>query len=97
MTEIDDICKAAILRLQESCTKRHLSLDVLCERLRLGCSLFAALNIPSTWTIVTVTDDGDNTYYKIEEHFPAVIHTFDGIESDLQEFIEEKKKQGYIK
>ncbi len=97
MTELDDMCRSAILGLQEACAKRYLSFDALCERLRRGCSVFAALNMPCSWEVREVIQDSGNRHYSIAEPVPAETTAFDGTERELREFLEEKEKEQHIK
>ena len=84
------IDKTEILELQQQCSKHGLPFDVLCDRLRCGCSLYAALNIPSNLNIKSVTQYPEGPRYTICEDFPAQMYVFDGTEDDLKEFIGKK-------
>lgn len=85
----------AILSLQQECIMHGISFCQLCDRLKRGCSLFAAMNMPSSWEIgeITRSSDSDIVHYNMRKPIDvdAVTPIFEGTEKDLQEFLDEIK------
>lgn len=80
-----------ILKLQQECMRHGISFGQLCDRLKRGCSLFAAMNMPPSWEIREIPPGSDGVHYSMYEPVDAVKIVFDSTERDLQEFLEEHK------
>ena len=83
----------AILNLQQECIMHGISFCQLCDRLKRGCSLFAAMNMPSSWIIDKITRSSDGVRYSMFKPIAvdAVTPIFEGTERDLQEFLDDIK------
>ena len=83
------IDKCEILKLQQKCMAHGISFNQLCDRLKRGCSPFAAMNMPPSWEIDKITHGSDGVHYSM---FKPVVDTvmvaFYGTDSDLQEFLD---------
>ncbi len=83
-----DTCE--ILQLQQECMVHGISFNRLCDRLKRGCSLFAAMNMPPSWEIDKITYSSDGVHYSMfKPIIDAVMVVFDGTDKDLQEFLDE--------
>lgn len=82
-----------ILNLQQECIMHGISFCQLCDRLKRGCSLFAAMNMPSSWEIDKITRSPDGVCYSMFKPIAvnAVTPIFEGTERDLQEFLDDIK------
>ncbi len=85
------IDKCEILKLQQECGAHSISFNQLCDRLKRGCSLFAAMNMPPSWEIDEITHSSDGVHYSMFKPIDAVTPVFGGTDRDLQEFLEENK------
>lgn len=84
------IDKSEILQLQQECMAHGISFNQLCDRLKRGCSLFAAMNMPPSWEIDKITHSSDGVRYSMFKPIvDAVMVAFDGTDRDLQEFLDE--------
>lgn len=84
------IDKREILRLQQECMAHDISFNQLCDRLKRGCSLFAAMNMPPSWEIDKITQSSDGVHYSMFKPIvDAVMVAFDGTDRDLQELLDE--------
>lgn len=83
--------RTAILKFQKDCAAHGLSTDTVCNRLRQGCSLFAALNIPNDLRVKAKTIRPGKIHYTVDRVFDVECSVFYGTERDLREFIEERK------
>ena len=82
--------KHEILQLQQECMAHGISFNQLCDRLKRGCSLFAAMNMPPSWEIDKITHSSDGVHYSMFKPIVnAVMVAFDGTDRDLQEFLDE--------
>ena len=89
-----DIRVRAILNLQQECIMHGISFCQLCDRLKRGCSLFAAMNMPSSWEIDKITRSPDGVRYSMFKPIvDAVMVAFEGTDRDLQEFLDEFKRK----
>ena len=81
-----------ILKLQQECKMHGISFGQLCDRLKRGCSFFAAMNMPPSWEIQEITQDSDGVHQSmLKPYVDAVLVAFDGTVRDLQEFLKENK------
>lgn len=82
-----------ILNLQQECIMHGISFCQLCDRLKRGCSLFAAMNMPSSWEIDKITRSSDSVRYSMFKPIAIdeVTPIFEGTERDLQEFLDDIK------
>lgn len=86
------IDKREILQLQQECMAHDISFNQLCDRLKRGCSLFAAMNMPPSWEIDKITHSSDGVHYSMSKPVvDAVMVAFDGTDRDLHEFLDELK------
>lgn len=84
------IDKREILQLQQECMAHDISFNQLCDRLKRGCSLFAAMNMPASWEIDKISHGSDGVHYSMfKPVVDAVMIAFDGTDRDLQEFLDE--------
>lgn len=84
------IDKCDILQLQQECMTHGISFNQLCDRLKRGCSLYAAMNMPPSWEIDKISHSSDDTHYSMfKPVVDAVMVAFEGTDRDLQEFLDE--------
>lgn len=86
-----NIDEQEILKLRAECMAHNITFDRLCDRLKSGCSLYAAINMPWTWDIYEITYSSDGVYYNMVKPISAdsVVIVFGGTDRDLQEYLEE--------
>lgn len=84
------IDKREILQLQQECMTHGISFNQLCDRLKRGCSLYAAMNMLPSWEIDKITHSSDGVHYKMSKPVvDAVMIAFEGTDRDLREFLDE--------
>lgn len=84
------IDKREILQLQQECMAHDISFNQLCDRLKRGCSLYAAMNMPPTWEIDKITHSSNGIHYSMFKPIvDAITVAFEGTDRDLQEFLDD--------